>query len=342
MPAKLKSTNNAMVFNRSSLLLLALLILLCDAASAAASGGSRRVMYRYVDGNGVTVIKDYLPPEVVPKGYTILTENMQVVEVVPPVKTREQIKEEKALRLKMEAEERARREAAKRDAELLRQFTQVDDIMRARDTQLSAIDVQISIRSGQSALMVSQLEEIQKHAADYERRGQPVPAELLRNIQEMQHQLAENRAFVDSQNKEKERVAEKFKNDIIRFKELQAQRVLKNRDDDGRVTAANTTSYSCADNDLCRKIWQLAQLYARENTTRSLEIVTDSLILSGKPMSDRDLSIAFSKVPDRDKGAQIILEISCNNGEAGQALCNGERGKKVIDGFAPYIDSRLR
>jgi hypothetical protein len=158
----------------------------------------------------------------------------------------------------------------------------------------------------------------------------------------MQRQLGENRGFVETQNKEKERVADKFKSDIVRFKELQAQRVLKNRDDDGRVMAANTTSYSCTDNDLCRKIWQLAQLYARENATRSLEIVTDSLILSGKPTSERDIAIAFSKVPERNVGAQIVLEISCLNGELGDALCNGERGKKILDGFAPYIDTRLR
>lgn len=331
-----------MASNRSVLLFVAVLGLLPTFANGASAGTSKRVMYRYVDASGVTVIKDYLPPEVVPKGYTILTESMQVVEVVPPVKTREQIKEEKALRLKMEAEDRARREAAKRDAELLRQFTQVDDIMRARDTQLGAIDVQMSIRSGQSALLVSQLEESQKHAADYERRGQPVPAELLRNIQEMQRQLGENRSFLDLQNKEKERVADKFKADIVRFKELQAQRVLKNRDDEGRVMAANTTSYSCAENALCTKVWQMAQLYARDNATRSLEIVTDSLILSGKPLSDRDIAIAFSKVPERDAGAQIILEISCANTDAGQALCDSERGKKIINGFAPYIDGRLQ
>ncbi len=333
-----------MVSNRKFVLLAAVVsLLMCDLSwAAAARSSSGRTLYRYVDANGTTVVKDYLPPEVVSKGYTILNESMQVLEVVPPVKTREQLLAEKRERQQREKEERERREAAKRDAELLRQFTHVEDIMRARDTQLGAIDVQISIRTGQSALLTSQLEEIQKHAADYERRGQPVPAELVRNIQESQRQLAENRNFVDTQNKEKERVADKFKGDIIRFKELQAQRVLKNRDDEGRVTAANTTSYSCPDQEQCKKVWQLAQLYARENATRSLEIVTDTLILSGKPLNERDLAIAFSKVPDRDAGAQIILEISCANNEAGQALCEGERGKKIVDGFSNYVDSRLR
>lgn len=333
-----------MAFNTSAWLLTALLLL--PTASIAAkqqqsSGG--RVLYKYVDESGALVIKDYLPPEVVPKGYSIVNAYGQTLEVVPPVKTKEELAEEKKLKKQREAEERARREAARRDADLIRQFTRVEDIMRARDTQLSAIDVQISIRNGQTNLLTTQLEDMQRHAADYERRGQPVPAQLQKDIRESQRQMEENKKFVDIQEQEKARIAERFRQDIIRFKELQAARVIRQRDQsDGEGLAETTAVHNCGTAEMCRKAWQLAQIYARDNATRSLEIVTDSLILTGKALGDRDISLSFSMVPERDNTAQIVLEVSCNASDAGNQLCQTERVRNIVDGFGQYLASRLQ
>ena len=308
--------------------------------AAAQPKGGPGVLYRYVDENGSTVVKDYLPPEVVPKGYTILNTYGQTIEVVPPVKTKAELAEEKRLKAAQAAEERAKREAARRDAELMRQFTAVEDLMRARDTQLSALDVQI--RNGQNNLLTSQLEEMQRHAADYERRGQSVSSQLLKDIQESQRQIEENKKFVDGQNAEKNRIAERFKADIVRFKELQAQRLLRKREETGVVGVEGSTSVVfCRDNEQCRKVWQLAQIYARDNSTRSLEIVTDTLILTGKPVKETDITLAFSKVPEREQGSQVVLEVSCHNSDEGNALCAGDRVRQIVNGFESYMNSRL-
>lgn len=302
---------------------------------------SKRVLYKFRDDAGAMVLKDYLPPEVVARGYTIVNEYGQTLEVIEPVKTREQMAAERESRAKLEAEQRIKREAAKHDAELLRQFTTVEDIMRARDTQLASLDVQISIRSGQSNLITSQLEDMQKHAADFERRGAAVPAQLLKDIQESQRQIGENQGFIEQQGKEKEKIADRFKADIVRFKELNAQRVLRNRNDDGSVNAQNTSLFSCSGQEQCRKAWQLAQIYARDNATRSLEIVTDTLIMTGKPSAERDLALALSKVPDKTDGAQIVLEASCISTSAGQAFCSSDAVKTIVDKFPDYLNSTL-
>lgn len=300
------------------------------------------VLYRYTDETGAIVVKDFLPPEIVPKGYTIMNGLGQTLEVVPPVKSKAEQAEEKREKVRLAAEERARKEAIRRDAELIRQFTTVEDIMRARDTQLSALDVQISIRNGQTTLLTSQLEEMQRHAADYERRNQPVPGQLLKDIQESQRQIDDNKGFVDLQNNEKNKIAERFKSDIVRFKELQTQRLLRKREDAGIVGAdGNSSVILCSDKDQCTKVWQLAQIYARDNGTRGLEIVTDTLILTGKPMKDSDVSLAFSKVPEREQGSQVVLEVSCMNSDEGSALCGSDRVKKIVAGFENYLNSRL-
>lgn len=300
------------------------------------------VMYRFVDETGSTVVKDYLPPEIVPKGYSILNLAGQTLQVVPPVLSKAEQAEEKRRKVQQASEERARKEAIRRDAELIRQFASVEDIMRARDTQLSALDVQISIRNGQTNLLTTQLEEMQRHAADYERRGQAVPSTLLKDIQESQRQIDDNKGFVDAQNGEKNKIAERFKSDIIRFKELQAQRLLRKRDESGVEGSEGTTAVVlCRSNEECRKAWQLAQIYARDNGTRSLEIVTDTLILTGKPMNERDVSLAFSFVPERDQGAQLVLEVSCEKSDQGAALCASERVRNIVAGFEGYLNSRL-
>lgn len=329
-----------MVFNRKITLAFAFIALLSPNLFAAQGGG--RVLYKYVDENGTLVIKDYLPPEIVAKGYSIVNASGQTIEVVPPVKSREELAEEKKLKKQREAEERARREAARRDADLIRQFTRVEDIMRARDTQISALDVQISIRNGQTNLLTSQLEEMQRHAADYERRAQPVPAQLQKDIRESQRQIGENNKFVELQNAEKARVSDRFRFDIIRFKELQAARVVRQRDsNDGELGSANQAVSSCTGRENCRKAWQLAQIYARDNATRSLEIVTDTLILTGKPLGDRDISLSFSLVPDRADVSQIVLEVACAANDAGTQLCQTERVRNIVFGFDPYLQSKL-
>lgn len=300
------------------------------------------VLYRFTDETGSVVVKDHLPPEVVPKGYTILNAYGQTIEVVAPVKTKAELAEEKRQKAALAAEERAKREAARHDAELMRQFSTVEDIMRARDTQLSALDVQISIRNGQTNLLTSQLEEMQRHAADYERRGQPVPAQLLKDIQESQRQIDDNKSFVETQNKEKNRIADRFKSDIVRFKELQTQRLLRKREEEGVVGAQdNTAVVTCRDTAQCGKVWQLAQIYARDNGTRSLEIVTDTLILTGKPLKDSDVALAFSKVPEREQGSQVVLQVSCMNSDAGTTLCNSDRVRTIVNGFERYVADRI-
>ncbi len=305
--------------------------------------GGPGVLYRYVDETGAVVVKDYLPPEVVPRGYTITNQSGQVIQVVPPVLSKAEQAEEKKRKALAEAEERARRDAIRRDADLIRNFGSVEDIMRARDTQLSALDVQISIRNGQTKQLTGQLEEMQSHAADYERRGETVPSQLLKDIQESQRQLDDNKRFVSLQDAEKLKVAERFKSDIVRFKELQAQRLLRKREEHGTEGSDGMAAVAlCSTADQCRKAWQLAQIYARDNGTRSLEIVTDTLILTGKPVSDKDISIALSRVPDKAQGAQLVLEVSCMNNDAGTALCGSEKVRAISSGFESYLSSRLQ
>ena len=171
---------------------------------AAKSADKKVRMYKYKDKDGVTVIKDFLPSEVVPRGYSIVDKYGNVIEVVSRVKTKEEKAAEK-LRKKQAAEEEAKiRKQLKRDNELLRQFTTKVDIVRARENQLNSIRVEIGIRASNTNRIKRQLKKYQSKAADFERRGQPVPKALEDNIEISLKQIEDSADFITEKNIEQD------------------------------------------------------------------------------------------------------------------------------------------
>ena len=85
---------------------------------------------RYVNDKGVIVLdRQGVPPEYIGKGYDVLSDQGRVVRVVPPAPTaaeRQRLQEEKA--------------QATSDAQLLRLYSSLDDVDRARERTLTELD----------------------------------------------------------------------------------------------------------------------------------------------------------------------------------------------------------
>ncbi len=91
--------------------------------------------YRYTDERGITVIsRQGIPANLIGNGYEVLSEQGRVLRVIPRAPTPEEYK-------KMQADQ----EQAKSDRQLLRLYTRIEDIDRARDRKIADIDGQISI-----------------------------------------------------------------------------------------------------------------------------------------------------------------------------------------------------
>lgn len=321
-----------------SLLVLSLfaIIGLTDAADS-------RVLYRYKDEHGVTVLNNVLPPEVVPRGYTVLSPQGQVLQEVPPARTKEQIEADKKAEeaAKLAAAQRA--EQAKHDAMLLASFTNMEDITRARDNQLSAIDVTISVAEGNISRVKSQLESQQSRAADLERRGEKIPETLTKDISDSLRQIKESETFIADKRQEQDRLRKRFEKDIVRFQELHAERLLRAASNgSGNGSTQEHGVYQCSSRAQCDKAWALAQLYAREKASTRLEIITNTIILTAEPKSDQDLSLAFSRIPEKGEKEQIVVEVRCASTEGGKARCDGDDAKAVRNGFNDYVDNRLK
>lgn len=149
-------------------------------ASVLASG----YLYRYVDENGTPVIGRSIPPEHARLGYTVLTEQMRVVRVVPPQLSGE------ALEKKI-AEEERQRALKELDAYLRSHYNAPSDVESARDRKVSELSVFIESKKKSLEQLRVSLTEITAKAANIERRGQEVPERILKNIQALQGQVRE-------------------------------------------------------------------------------------------------------------------------------------------------------
>ncbi|WP_282339208.1 MULTISPECIES: DUF4124 domain-containing protein [Pseudomonas] len=148
------------------MLLLALPML----AQAAEKGDQQ--LYRYVNDKGVTVLdRQGVPSQYIGKGYEVLNESGRVIQVVPPAPSPEEMQRRLA--------EKAR---ASSDAQLLRLYSSVEDVDRAKARKQAELDGLISVARGNLQSLRTQQANLQSQAADKERAGQAVPDQLVAQI----------------------------------------------------------------------------------------------------------------------------------------------------------------
>lgn len=296
--------------------------------------------YRFKNAQGNVIVKDQLTNEMIAVGYDVINENGKIIKRVGPGKTLAQEEEERLKEIERKKQEYAFKQKIRSDAELLRQFSSIGDIIRNRDAQLLALEQRIKIQGSKSDLLKLQLEDQQRQAAVHERLGQKIPKVLQQDIQATQEQLVTNGKSAIVLEGEKVKVAQRYERDIVRYKELESLRktLKKNeKENDG----SRPVVYDCPDRNTCQKAWQLAQIYAKDNASGQIEIITNTLILTSKPEQDTDLALSFSRIPAPNNSNQIVLEVSCNNSEQGVELCRSDVVKNMRRNYLTMIKRQI-
>jgi hypothetical protein len=152
---------------KSSALRASLLLILWLPALAGAGE-----LYRYLSDKGVVVLdRQGVPPQYIGKGYDVLDDQGRLLRTVPPAPT---------------AEERAQLNQAKlqanSDAQLLRLYSSLEDVDRARGRKLNELDGAIAAARGNLQSLRTQQANFQSQAAEQERAGRTVPESLLVQI----------------------------------------------------------------------------------------------------------------------------------------------------------------
>ncbi|NVJ51522.1 MAG: hypothetical protein HWE13_01325 [Gammaproteobacteria bacterium] len=296
--------------------------------------------YRFKNDEGQIILLDQLTPEAIAKGYDVINDQGQLVQRVPPAKTLGELEEDKQRQLEEKRKERERQRQLRRDAELLRLFATAEDIQRARDAALLGVEQRLEINNNEQALLKNQLEDLQRRAANFERMSQDIPKKLREDILEVQKQITDrerNKTIIEG---ERQQITDEYEKDLIRFKELQAQRMVLKYKNEQNQKDANLFVMTCDSQKRCTDIWRLAQVYAQRNASGRLEIVTDTIILTSAPKQDSEVGISFSRLPGKTE-TQIILEVTCNNTDAGKSLCQSVEARKIAHGFDDFVAEQL-
>lgn len=316
---------------------LAVLLLLVFASHSVLA----KNYYRFKNESGSLEIKDKVTKEMELVGYDVINEKGKIVKHVDATKTLAQLDADRLRKIEDRNKKIEFQKQLKHDAELLRQFSSIGDIIRNRDSQLLALEQRIRIQHSKKALLNLQLEDQQQQAATYERLGQKVPLSTANDIVASLDQIENNQMNTSFLEREKLRVEKSFEVDIIRYKDLESVRIALRKNAKNKQ-GSEPIIYECPDIEACNRAWQLAQIYARDNATGKIEIITNSLILTSRPVKDNDLAISFSRIPAPENKQQIVFEVSCSPEEPGVEYCKTPGVRQIRTNYLVYLKKRMK
>jgi hypothetical protein len=173
-------------------------------------------LYRFeVDGR--LILKDHVPPEYAQMGYQILNEQGLVIKQVERAPTaselaaiavKEAIKEGRLERI------RIRREA---DQALLRVYSKPSDVERARQRSVDEIDGYVGLQQRRIVDLTDKLERAQGRAANQERAGLEVPVDMRLEIAQLQKQIRETHATINTRKAQKIESTKLFASEYARM-----------------------------------------------------------------------------------------------------------------------------
>lgn len=148
-------------------------------------------VYRFnVDGQ--IIIKDMVPADLAPLGYQVLNGQGMVIRTVPRELTPSEIAG-RDRKIEIERQYQLRIEKRKNsDRDLLRLYTSISDVERALKRKSDEVRAHIDLQKRRLVDMRNKLESAQQVAANMERRGQEVSADLKAEISQYQQTIKDN------------------------------------------------------------------------------------------------------------------------------------------------------
>ena len=172
---------------------------------AQAAPGGAVELYRYVNDKGVVVLdRQGVPPQYIGKGYQVLNDQGRVIRTVPPAPTAEELRQRKAAQAQ-----------ASSDAQLLRLYSSLEDVDRARERRLAELDGLSSVARGKL-----QQANLQGQAANQERAGRPVAQALVDQLDDLKQEEKRLQGEIGRFQKAREEAERTYAADRARLSQL--------------------------------------------------------------------------------------------------------------------------
>ncbi len=172
-------------------------------------------VYKYED-RGLIIYQDRAPDSVQDNGHSILNHQGVVLE---QVLSREDRREARKV-------ERQKELARIRDRALLATFTAEEDLIRTRDDRIGMIDGLISRLDDRIRILSERLAVVDKRVQIQEKANGEGNAQdgMYAEQRSIQRNIENAWSLIDSKAAERSEVADKFDDDLIRYRELKAER----------------------------------------------------------------------------------------------------------------------
>ncbi|MDA0271633.1 MAG: hypothetical protein O3C68_00060 [Proteobacteria bacterium] len=177
-------------------------------------------LYRYKNEDGVTVLDSHVPARYVKNGYTILSLDGRVLEVVVRALSDKEIRDRDRSLAEEERITREKREREITDQNLMRLYATPGDVIRARDSKISSIDSLIETQEGTIQRLEAQKRQQESALADIERAGGVVGKDRLARIRTLESRIAQIESEIMKKEEEKGALNIAYAEDLKRVKEL--------------------------------------------------------------------------------------------------------------------------
>jgi hypothetical protein len=185
---------------------------------AASPANSGRVVYKWVDQQGVTHYGDHIPPEYAAQEQHVM--NAQGVEIdrLDAQKTPEQLAVDD--QKKAEAEQ-----SRNRDRNLLNTYASVQEIERLRDQRVTLLSDQIKVTSQFLEVLNGRLKKLRAGSLYYrpyssDPKAPAMPDQFAEDLVRVGNDIRTQEQNLSEKHSEVTTMSKQFESDIARFKEL--------------------------------------------------------------------------------------------------------------------------
>jgi hypothetical protein len=197
---------------------------LCAATLLASPGfttaptGNGRVIYKWVDEQGVTHYGDHIPPEYASQEQHVV--NSQGVEIshLEAQKTPEQLAAEDQKKAETE-------QSRNRDRNLLTTYASVQEIERLRDQRVTLVTDQIKVTSQFLEVLNGRLKKLRDGSLHYkpysnDPKAPAMPDQFAEDLVRVGNDIRTQQQNLREKHSEETTMSKQFESDIERFKEL--------------------------------------------------------------------------------------------------------------------------
>lgn len=191
-----------------------------SAAAGALAQQKTPKLYKWVDKNGMMHYGSSVPPEYANQQLDVLNSEGLTVKTLNAPKSAQELAKEQQIKAMTADELKQQQQQKATDQMLLDTYTSVADIEQDRDTRLKSMDAQMNVTTGAIAGLQADLAAYQKREQDLNHSHKAVPADLKKNLDSIQQQLAQDQQLLLKQQQQKQAAQDRFDAYIKRFQQL--------------------------------------------------------------------------------------------------------------------------